>query len=68
MQFTIQILTAFIGGGFWLELGSSPNDVFLHTAKTVRLQVALGRPRDFLLVNFDSRILKLSGSSIYCDI
>ncbi len=27
---------------------SSPNDVFSHSAKTVRLQVALGRPRDLL--------------------
>ncbi len=36
---------------------SSPNDVFPHSAKTVRLQVALGRPRDLLPCGFHSNAL-----------
>ncbi len=36
---------------------SSPNDFFPHSAKTVRLQVALGRPRDLLPCGFHSNTL-----------
>ncbi len=36
---------------------SSPNDVFPHSARTVRLQVALGRPRDLLPCGFHSNTL-----------
>ncbi len=36
---------------------SSPNDIFPHSAKTVRLQGALGRPRDLFPCGFHSTTL-----------
>ncbi len=41
--------------GFLAWARSSPNDVFPHSAKTVCLQVALGRPRDFLPIRKNSK-------------